>query len=79
LRNNDKYDYIKESNERIMCSRLAKAGHLETLKWVREKGWSWDESTPIFAASGGHLEILKWCKEQGCPLTFLPLLARAAT
>jgi hypothetical protein len=37
------------------------------LKWARENGCPWDESTCDAAADGGHLEVLKWARENGCP------------
>jgi len=37
------------------------------LKWARENGCPWDETTCAFAAEGGHLETLKWARENGCP------------
>ena len=37
------------------------------LKWARENGCPWSESTCSSAAIGGHIEILKWARENGCP------------
>jgi len=36
------------------------------LKWARENGCPWDESTCSPAAKSGHLEVLKWVRENGC-------------
>ncbi|KAL6053844.1 Ankyrin repeat-containing domain [Balamuthia mandrillaris] len=47
--------------------RGCKGGHLEVLKWARERGCPWDTWTCIRAAEGGHLEVLQWARERGCP------------
>ncbi len=49
------------------CSRAAKAGHLDCLKYAHEHGCPWDEDTCIRAAKGGHLDCLKYAHEHGCP------------
>ena len=49
------------------CSRAAKAGHLDVLKWIRENGFPWNEDTCSNAAKNGHLDVLKWSRENGCP------------
>jgi hypothetical protein len=33
------------------------------LRWAREQGYPWDESTCEHAAKGGHLEVLRWARE----------------
>jgi hypothetical protein len=50
-----------------LCFYAAKGGHLELLKWAREKGCPWDSDTCAYAAKGGHLEVLKWARQNGCP------------
>ena len=42
-------------------------GHLEVLKYARENGCPWDETTCAAAAKNGHLETLKWARENGAP------------
>ena len=47
-------------------------GHLEVLKWAREKDCPWDWRTCAYAAKGGHLEVLKWLRANDCPGTVNP-------
>ena len=51
----------------FVCTCAAEGGHLKVLRWARENGCPWDESTCYSAAEGGHLEVLKWARENGCP------------
>jgi uncharacterized protein YabN with tetrapyrrole methylase and pyrophosphatase domain len=37
------------------------------LKWARDNGCPWDESTCKWAAKGYALEVLRWARENGCP------------
>jgi hypothetical protein len=45
----------------------ATGGHLELLKYLREKGYEWDESTCAYAASEGHVHVLEYLRTNGCP------------
>ena len=49
------------------CSSAAAGGHLEVLKWARERDCPWDKFTCEYAAYDGHLEVLKWAWENDCP------------
>ena len=49
------------------CSRMARNGNLELLKFLHEKGCPWNEETCWSAASNDHLECLKYAHENGCP------------
>jgi hypothetical protein len=49
------------------CYLAAHGGHWETLKWLRDHGFPWDEHTCAFAARKGHFSLLKWAREQNCP------------
>jgi hypothetical protein len=49
------------------CSRAAKKGHLECLKYAHENGCPWSTDTCEYAATNGHLECLKYAHENGCP------------
>jgi hypothetical protein len=51
------HDLIKMSET---CSLAAGGGHLHVLKWVRLKGFPWDERTAAHAAEGGHIHVLDW-------------------
>ena len=50
-----------------LCRICAKEGQLESLKWARENGCTWDRHTCYVAAEAGHLHILQWAQEHGCP------------
>ena len=38
----------------------ARGGHLDVLRWARENGCMWRDTTCSEAAYGGHLEVLIW-------------------
>ena len=40
-----------------LCSLIAREGHLDVLKWVRDSNCAWDAKTCSDAAAGGHLEV----------------------
>ena len=47
------------------CTRAARYGHLEILKYLREEAKApWDSSTAIWAAANGHLHILEYLVER---------------
>jgi hypothetical protein len=46
----------------------AKAGDLDRVKALHEKGCAWSERTSIASVVGGHLPVLKFLHEHGCPL-----------
>jgi hypothetical protein len=37
------------------------------MKWLKENGFPWDESTFDYAAAFGNLDNMKWLKENRCP------------
>ena len=49
------------------CAQMALNGKLESLKFLRENGCPWDETTCSSAAKNGHLECLKYARANGCP------------
>ena len=58
----------------LTFNAAVKGGHLECMKYLREKGCPWDENPRTLArgpcavaARGGHLECLKYLYENGCP------------
>ena len=55
------------SKKKLICSRMARNGKLELLKFLRVQGCPWDRSTCSEAAKYGHLECLKYAHENGCP------------
>ena len=59
------------------CDGAAWGGHLELLKYLREKGCAWSEETCVTAANGAHLHVLKWLRECGCPW-YLDIMCAAA-
>src|SRR5579872_647404 len=50
----------------IVASDVARQGHLEVFKWLREKNCPWDSNICSFAAMHGHLHIIQWARENGC-------------
>ena len=59
------YLYGKRNRE-IVCHEIASKGYSRVLKWAREIGCQWDNSTCNGAARGGHLELLQWVIQEGC-------------
>lgn len=57
----------KRASESFLCWKAARGGHVEVLKWLRERGCAWDASTCSAAARGGHLDALKWLRRRRCP------------
>ena len=51
-----------------VCSRAAKGGHFDVLKWARENGCPWDSNTCIMAIAARRTDILTWARANGCPL-----------
>ena len=45
----------------------ARGGHLELLKYLREKGCTWNERTCAAAAQEGHVHVLEYLRTNGCP------------
>ena len=62
-----------------MCWEAAAAGHLNMLKYAREKGREWDKYTGALAAENGHLDVLQWCVANGCPVDWGEWAAVAGT
>lgn len=60
--------YAIENNcpKNKLINASAACGQLEMLKYFREKGYKWNESTCRYAAQYGHLEILKYLHNNGC-------------
>jgi uncharacterized protein YabN with tetrapyrrole methylase and pyrophosphatase domain len=40
---------------------------LECLRYARENGCPWDETTSWCAVKNGHLECFRYAHENGCP------------
>jgi hypothetical protein len=59
-----------ETPKHWAADSAALAGHLETLKWIRENGGVWTHWAADFAARNGHLETLKWIRENSGEWTY---------
>jgi hypothetical protein len=59
--------YQVNLDKTTVCTFAAEKGDLQTLKWARTRGFSWDEEVCKNAAKFGHIELLKWSRENGCP------------
>ena len=62
----------------IILRVVAYGGHLETLKWARDNGCDWNETTCSYAIMCGNLETLKYAYENGCECNVLKLYRAAA-
>ena len=51
------------------CAEAARKGHLECLKYLREKNVEWDERTVQFARENNHVECLNYALANNCPQT----------
>ena len=49
-----------------LCGFAASAGQLEVLKWLRENGCPWGE-TSSWAVGHGRPKVLQWAIANGCP------------
>lgn len=50
-----------------LCWHAAAHGQLETLKWLRSRGFPWSERISAIAAETNRFEVLKWLHANGCP------------
>ena len=50
-----------------LCTHAASCGALNSLKYLHNKGYEWNEKTCSAAVKGGSLECLKYAHENGCP------------
>ena len=50
-----------------LCTYAASFGSLNSLKYLHNKGYEWNEKTCIAAVRAGSLECLKHAHENGCP------------
>lgn len=49
-----------------MCSIAASEGRLQLLRWLRDRGCSWEDGVSVYslAARGGHEDVLEWLYQQ---------------
>ncbi|CAN0375371.1 unnamed protein product, partial [Phaeothamnion confervicola] len=50
-----------------LCEWAAFRGSLNTLKWLRARGFRWSKDVSSAAAEAHHLEIYQWLLANGCP------------
>ena len=50
------------------ANEAAKEGHLDTLKFLHQRGFPWGTQTTGNAAINGHLDCLVYAHKNGCPL-----------
>lgn len=63
-------NWLQEQNfafTSFICEILAEHGTVEGLKWAREKGYDWDQSTFESAVSSGDIATLEYCLKNDCP------------
>jgi len=51
-----------------LCAAAACGGHINLLKWLRDQGCPWDESTILVAFERNRLDVLEWSLRNGCPI-----------
>ena len=51
------------------CEGASENGQLETLKWLRNRHFYWDEHSLSAACFYGHFEVVKWMVENRCPIS----------
>lgn len=56
-----------EDEESRMMTTAASRGHLEIMKWLREKEFTWSALTMREAIRGGHFDVVKWLVSHACP------------
>jgi hypothetical protein len=61
------FGFANSACQKHLCAVAANSGQLETLKYLRNSGATWDSSTCAHAALSGNLKILKWARENHCP------------
>ena len=61
-----KFGYSKGYNLKNVCTYAVIGGHIDILKWARENGCPWDETTIVSAIKNGHLDVTKFILEQEC-------------
>lgn len=68
------YDYYNVENQKILCAKAAKNGHIKCLMLLRTiyqggnpyKEMCWDNRTCKYAAEYGHLNCLEYAYKNGC-------------
>lgn len=66
LKSFDEKGILPELDEETTES-AALGGHLEILKWLKERGCKWNSLAYSGAVDKGFLEVAEWLKENGCP------------
>ena len=63
------YDKILLSSrfKSTLCRFTSKLGNISALRWARDHGCPWDESTCSVTAYHGHMDLLRWLRSQDCP------------
>ena len=49
------------------CAAAAEGGHLDILRWARQRKCKWDANTCLSSAAAGHLHVLQWARKNACP------------
>jgi len=51
------------------CSAAAQGGHLDILRYLREKKVAWNEEVTEKASEKNHFHVVRWASENGAPMT----------
>ncbi|AGO85109.1 Ankyrin repeat domain containing protein [Pandoravirus salinus] len=68
--------YLSQRQDGVLV-RAAIFGHIDCMRYARERGHPWTPAVPQVAAKGGHLSCLQYAADGGCPVS-PPLTALAA-
>lgn len=67
----DWLDWLESEGEAVPCHGpcyyAAAGGHLDALRWLRDRHFPWDEATTWVAARHGHLAVWMYACAHGCP------------
>ena len=50
-----------------LLKEAARGGHVQAMRWLRDRGCPWGGIVPAYAAGEGRLEALQRLRAQGCP------------
>jgi hypothetical protein len=59
-------DFVKFTTQYSNYNDAIEGDNLKALKWLKEKGDTWNRYTYTIALENGNREILEWLEDQGC-------------
>jgi hypothetical protein len=80
IRYYDPKKIIKEKikiDTKFLIDDATECGNIRLIKWLKENGCPWRDTTFEYAAYYGNLDNMKWLLENGCPWNFWTFEAAA--